>query len=226
MLATTFTRHVTVLDGWATDGRIEACNLEAAQLYGFENTEELIGQYLSSLRPESESIKARQRITAWWAGEKSINDESTQLIRRRDGEIVACRKVSQTIVDEYGRAGWHTTLEVCSQHCEETWLAPDDCQVSEEQVIEVCGHYTYASLQNALTTLTPLITILPQNVWADKHSDCPGVALRWIEPESGGDRVRYLYVCRVCGHMWFGQEVHPIMCANRVTCGTSTWWHK
>jgi len=224
MLATTFTRHVTVLDGWATDGRIETCNLAAAQLYGFEAENELIGQYLSSLRPESESVKARQRITAWWAGKKSINDESTQLIRRRDGEIVACRKVSQTIVDEYGRAGWHTTLEVCSQHVGETWLGPDDCQVSDAQVIEVCGHYTYASLQNVLTTLTPLNTILPQNMWIDKHENCPGVALHWSEGESA--RVRHLYVCGACGHMWFGQGQRARMCANRATCGTETWWRK
>jgi len=222
MLASTLVRHITVLEGWATDGQIEACNIEAARLYGFETTQELIGQYLSSLRPESESAKARARITAWWAGKKNINDESIQLIRRQDGEIVSVTKRVKTIVGADGWARWHTTLEVCSQHCKETWLAPDDCQVSEEQVIEVCGHYTYASLRNALTTLTPLNTILPQNVWVDKHDDCPGVALHWTEGDSA--RMRHLYVCQVCGHMWFGQGVRPLMCANRATCGTETWW--
>ena len=221
MLAYTLVRHVTVLQGWATDGQVEACNIEAARLYGFETEEELVGQYLSSLRPESESSKARIRITAWWAGKKSINDESTQLIRRRDGEIVACRKMSQTIVDEYGRAGWQTTLELCSQHVEETWLAPDDFQVSEDQVLEVCGHYTYASLQNALTTLTPLYTILPQNLRTDKRADCRGVNLQWAWRNR--DCTRHYYNCSRCGFSWFGKETKPRFCGNRESCGTEFW---
>ena len=221
MLAYTFTRHVTVLQEWATDGRIERCNIEAARLYGFETEEELVGQYLSSLRPESESSKARIRITAWWAGKKSINDESTQLIRRRDGEIAACRKTAQTIVDEYGRAGWHTTLELCSQHVEETWLAPDDFQVSEDQVVEVCGHYTYASLGKALTALTPLYTILPQNLRTDKRADCRGVDLQWAWRSR--DSTRHLYNCSRCGFSWFGKEKKPRFCGNRERCGTEFW---
>ena len=224
MLACTFTRHVTVLQGWATDGRIEQCNIEAAHLYGFETEEELKGQYLSSLRPESESVKARRRITAWWAGKKDINDESTQLIRRRNGEIVAChKKVSQTIVDEYGRAGWHTTLKLCSQHqhVEETWSTPGDCLVSEDDVIKVCGHYTYASLQNALTTLTPLYTILPQNLRTDKRADCRGISFRWAWRNR--DYEKHFYSCSRCGFSWFGKEKKPRFCGNRESCGTEFW---
>lgn len=203
-----------------TDCAFLQANDAARELLGAD----LEGRFWSEFRPPEVTQQCQWRhVAALKNPESRINDTSIQCFDRGGlgGETVWCRKEVTTYHGSGGTV-WVTRYHVVSQPGSFTAHTLEELAVTLEDIEGICGTHTVASVQS-LTRLTPLDTILPQNLRANKHRDCHGVRLRWNEP-NGIPRKRTLCSCRKCGHIWIAAPGKiPRWCANRATCGTEVW---
>jgi len=196
-------------------------NDAALDLLGVES---LAGRYWSEFRSHEATTQCQRRHVAVLKKPSShINDESWQCFERGGigGELVWCKKSVETRRDERGTV-WVTTYHVSSQPGHLTTYTLEELGLMSEDVRDVCGDHTVASMQG-LTSVTPLSTILPQNLQSSKHADCNGVELSWHEPK-GHRRGKLLCACVWCSNLWFATSgTVPRQCANRLSCGREDW---
>ena len=244
--ALTVSRQVTLPSG-KLDAVIVAATLEAAELFGFSQCQELTGKLLSEVHASQCALQMRFYSWARLAGEPDAPNSYPSLIHRSDGQLLWVQKEVEQQIEPEGSI-WITRNELLPQ--DRNYAMPQLQRLDE--IIHECvvgnlinpfweqpnsPRLQEPAQPTQLSSEDTTMRVDVNNKLLSKitNSTQPGHALLPFEefhtvalPLRHADRTIWIHECKVeeCGRQWWSYTERPQhcpQCGSRLWRGSSKW---
>ncbi len=246
--ALTVSEYVWITDSIA-DVQIIAANSAAADLYGYDRPEELIGRYLSQTSTKEDLMRGCLYSLARKRGIKVPSVYVTNILQS-NGNVIPVRKHIVQVESTRGLL-FVATLERAEEAASTGFPDLEELGLTETDLIAWRGVMNIAELEELMSSrldasskkvltapyLQHIISALHKT--GHKNKELSGVTVETpnmgppITIGPGESRAlpnsRWLHRCGKCSHIWQSDQQDPAKCTRQrndlvgVKCGTSLW---
>ncbi len=238
--ALTVSRQVTLPSG-RLDAVVVAATLEATELFGFSQSQELTGKLLSEVHEHQCSQQTRLYACARFFGDPDAPSSYPALIYRGDGQLVWVQKEVEHRIGPNGSV-WITKNELLPQ--DRTYSMPKLRQL--EDIVNECAmgnlRNPFTSQQSSPSFRMPAtsarLSSEDSTTWANVNNELLSEITNLIQPMQSplpfdqshtvalplrhADRPIWIHECKVdgCGRQWWSYTERPQHCPR---CGSRLW---